>query len=80
VDEYNAIDKAFRVLLYLVILFTAGSPPRGTEMMSIKFMNTRDGLQDIFVFLGRVMMVTSYHKSQGITGKEKVILYHGDIH
>jgi len=45
-------------------------------MMSIKFMNTRDGIRNIFVFLGRVMMVTSYHKSQGITGKEKVTVYH----
>jgi hypothetical protein len=75
VDEYNGIDMTFRVLLYLVILFTAGGPPRGTEMTSIKFMNTRDGMRDIFVFLGRVMMVTSYHKSQGITGKGKVIVY-----
>ena len=29
VDEYNAIDREFRVLLYLVILFTAGGPPEG---------------------------------------------------
>jgi Orsellinic acid/F9775 biosynthesis cluster protein D len=80
VDEYNAIDREFRVLLYLVILFTAGGPPRGTEMMSIKFMNTRDGIRNFFVFLGRVMMVTSYHKSQGITGKEKVTPYYRYIY
>jgi hypothetical protein len=68
VDKYNAADVAFRTLLYLLILFTSGSPPRGTEMTAIKFMNTREGQRDIFASLGRIMMVTSYHKSIGITG------------
>jgi hypothetical protein len=75
VDDYNSVDKQFRILLYLVILFLGEGPPRGTEMMSIKFMNTCDGLRDIFIYLGRFMMVTSYHKSQGITGKQKVGCY-----
>lgn len=79
VDEYNAIDMGFRVLLYPIILFTAGGPPRGTEMTSIKFMNARDGMRDIFVFLGRVMMVTSYHNCQGITGKGKVLGHDRDM-
>jgi len=72
VDKYNELDVAFRILLYLLILFTAGSPPRGTEMTSIKFMNSRDGERDIKATLGRMMLVTSYHKSIGITGNANV--------
>jgi hypothetical protein len=68
VDKYNTLDVSFRIRLYLLVLFTSGSPPRGTEMTALKFMNTREGQRDILVSLGRIMMVTSYHKSIGITG------------
>jgi hypothetical protein len=72
VDKYNALDVAFRIILYLLILFTAGSPPRGTEMTAMKFMNSRDGDRDIKATLGRMMLVTAYHKSIGITGTSNV--------
>jgi hypothetical protein len=72
VDKYNALDVSFRIVLYLLILFTAGSPPRGTEMTAMKFMNSRDGERDIKATLGRMMIVTTYHKSIGITGNANV--------
>jgi hypothetical protein len=72
VDKYNALDVSFRIVLYLLILFTAGSPPRGTEMTAMKFMNSRDGERDIKAALGRMMIVTTYHKSIGITGNANV--------
>jgi hypothetical protein len=76
VDKYNRLDVTFRIILYLLVLFTAGSPPRGTEMTSIKFMNSRDGERDIKAMLGRMMLVTSYHKSIGITGNANVFTLH----
>lgn len=35
VDKYNALDVAFRIMLYLLLLFTVGSPPRGTEILMV---------------------------------------------
>jgi hypothetical protein len=72
VDKYNALDTEFRILLYLVLLIPSSSPPRGTEMTSLKFMNSQLGARDVEIFLGRVMLVTTYHKTQGVTGKPKV--------
>jgi hypothetical protein len=37
-------------------------------------MNTREGLQNVFVFLGMMMTVTEFHKSQAITTEQKVDL------
>jgi hypothetical protein len=63
VDKYNTLDIAFQLLLYLLILFMMKSPPRGMEMTSIKFMNSRDGMRDIKAVLGRLILMTTYHKS-----------------
>jgi hypothetical protein len=74
VDKYNAVDTRFRILLFLVVLFLSGGPLRGTETTSMKYMNTREGLQNVFVFLGMMMTVTEFHKSQAITTEQKVDL------
>jgi hypothetical protein len=72
VDNYNALDTKFRILLFLVVLFLSGGPPRGTETTSMKYMNTREGQRNVFVFLGMMMTVTEFHKSQAITMQQKV--------
>jgi hypothetical protein len=72
VDDYNVLDTKFRILLFLVVLFLSGGPPRGTESTSLKYMNTREGQRNLFVFLGKMMTVTDFHKSQAITMQQKV--------
>jgi len=72
VDNYNALDTRFRILLFLVVLFLSGGPPRGTESTSMKYMNTREGQRNVFIFLGMLMTVTEFHKSQAITMQQKV--------
>jgi hypothetical protein len=74
VDDYNTLDTKFRILLFLVVLFLSGGPPRGTETTSMKYMNTREGQRNIFVFLGTMMTVTEFHKSQAITMQQKVTI------
>lgn len=71
-DESNALDTKFRILLFLVVLFLSGGPPRGTESTSLKYMNTREGQRNVFVFLGMTMTIAEFHKSQGITMQQKV--------
>jgi len=57
VGKYQALDREFRELLYILVLATGGAPPRGTEMASLKYMNTQHGTRNIFISGGQVMFV-----------------------
>ena len=72
VDKYQALDREFRELLYILVVATGGAPPRGTEVSSLKYMNTQHGRRNIFVSGGQVMLVTEYNKTDSVTRKQKV--------
>lgn len=46
-DNYAKWDEQFREMLTLLMMFTCGLPGRGTEMTSLRWMNTVDGDRSI---------------------------------
>ena len=72
IDKYQALDQEFRELLYILVLAMGGASPRGTEMASLKYMNTQHGTRNIFVCGGQVMVVTEYNKTESVTKQQKV--------
>jgi hypothetical protein len=72
VDEYVKYDMAFRELLALLVMFTCGLSGRGTEMTSLRYMNTMDGDRMIYLEDGQFMIITEYHKSMALMEDLKV--------
>ena len=67
------VDSFLRRLLLLVHL-TAGQPARGTELLSVRCINTLNGQhRSIFIEHGIVSIVTTYHKGYHVTGTTKII-------
>jgi hypothetical protein len=66
--------KEARCRLAVLVHITGGGPPRGTELVSIKYKNSANSdSRGIFIKDGAVVFVTKYHKNIGQTGKGKVI-------
>lgn len=75
VDSIRAYHKEvarFLELLLLVVHLTAGQPARGTELMSLRYLNSSFH-RNIFVEHGLIATVTSYHKGYSIQGSTKII-------
>jgi hypothetical protein len=72
VDEYMKWDNMFRELIALLIMFTCGISGRGTEMTSLRFINTMDGDRMIYIENGQIMIITEYHKSMALMDDLKV--------
>ncbi|CAN9302546.1 unnamed protein product [Alternaria alternata] len=74
VRAYGQAMKEARRKLAALVHMTGGAPPRGTELVSIKYRNSANGDScGIFIEDGAVVFVTKYHKNVGQTGKGKVI-------
>jgi hypothetical protein len=71
-DAYRTAAEGFRELLMPAIAFICGMAGRGTEMLSLLFRNKGAAQRNIYVQLGCIMIITSYHKGQNITGTTKV--------
>ena len=71
-DKYNSWDVQFRELLAILIIFTCGISGRGTEMTSLRWMNTMDGDRGIYIEDGQLMLITEYHKSMALMDDQKV--------
>lgn len=72
VDKYEKWDQMFRELLLMLMMMTCGLSGRGTEMTSLKYMNTMDGDRNIYLEHGQVMFITEYHKSMALMDDVKV--------
>lgn len=72
-NKYAGQVAAFEDLLMFLCHITAGMPARGTEFTSVKIFNTWKSMRGIYIHDEAVMCVTEYHKSQGRTGKPRVI-------
>jgi hypothetical protein len=71
-DEYANWDEQFREMLALLMMFTCGLSGRGTEMTSLRWMNTMDGDRSIYIEDRQLMFVTEYHKSMALMDDQKV--------
>lgn len=66
--------KTSRQSLAALVHMTGGAPPRGSELVSIKFKNSANSdSRGIFIEDSVVCFVTRYHKNIGQTGTGKVI-------
>ena len=72
VKSYEDWDVHFRRILLVIISLTCGLSGRGTEMTSLKYMNTLVGDRGLLLKAGQFMAITEYHKSQAITDALKV--------
>lgn len=71
---YDSKVEAFLERMLLLVHLTAGQPARGTEILSLRHINTLHGHhRSIFVENGMVSLVTSYHKGYAVTGSTKII-------
>jgi hypothetical protein len=71
-DSYSKWDEQFREILALLMMFTCGLSGRGTEMTSLRWMNTMDGDRSIYIEDQQLMFVTEYHKSMALIDDQKV--------
>ena len=51
---------------------TLGLSGRGTEMTSLRYINTMEGDRSIYVEDGQLMFITEYHKSMALMKEVKV--------
>lgn len=74
VQRYKTKVEEFLESLLLLVHITGGQPGRGTELTSIRHMNTISGChRNIFADHGVINTVTTYHKGYSITGSVKII-------
>ena len=71
-DEYQADDDRFRELLAMLMMTTCGLSGQGTEMTSLRYINTMEGDRSIYIEDGQMMFVTEYHKSMALMDEMKV--------
>ena len=71
-DNYSKWDEQFREILAVLMMFTCGLSGRGTEMTSLRWMNTMDGDRSIYIEDKQLMFVTEYHKSMALMDDQKV--------
>src|ERR1700738_4086958 len=71
-DNYTKWDEQFREILALLMMFTCGLSGRGTEITSLRWMNTMDGDRSIYIEDHQLMFITEYHKSMALMDDQKV--------
>ena len=71
-DSYTKWDHQFRELLCMLMMLTCGLSGRGTEMTSLRWMNTMDGDRSIYIEDSQIMFITEYRKSMSLMDDQKV--------
>jgi hypothetical protein len=72
VKSYEEWDVRFRRILLVLLCLTCGLSGRGTEMTSMKYMNTLIGDRGLVLKAGQFMAISEYNKTQAITDELKV--------
>ena len=67
-----------RELLAILMMIVCGLSGRGTELTSLRYINTIDGDRGIYVEDGQIMFITEYHKSMAMMDDIKVQNKHID--
>ncbi|KAG9191444.1 hypothetical protein G6011_09532 [Alternaria panax] len=74
VREYEKAMQAFREHLLVLVHTTGGLPARGTEVVTVQYMNSPNGeSRGVFIEDGLMVYVTMYHKGIGASAKAKII-------
>jgi hypothetical protein len=74
VQAYGQAMKVARQELAPLVHMVPGGPPRGSELVTVKYKNSANGdSRGAGIEDGAVRFTTSYHKNIGQTGKAKVI-------
>ena len=72
-DYFNRI-RAFKDYLLILAQLSSGAPARGTELLSIRYKNTENGLiRSVFIEKGLISLVPTYHKGFIRSAKPKII-------
>ncbi|KAI4941648.1 hypothetical protein J4E91_010679 [Alternaria rosae] len=75
VAAYMRTVRRFKETLFALVHLSAGGPARGTEITSVQYKNSAEGVGHWGVFLDRglVSFVSTYHKGYDFTKKVKAI-------
>jgi hypothetical protein len=74
VESYLQLREEFLRQLLLLVHVTGGQSARGTELLTLQWRNTANGIRrNIFIEDGLVSFVTAYHKGYSVTGSTKII-------
>lgn len=74
IDRYLHRVDDFRELLLAAIYLLGGQPPRTTELLGLRFINTPyGGIRNIFIQHRMLCMLFTYHKGYQLKGQSKVI-------
>ena len=68
---YSHANKQFLQLLAVLIVMTAGLPPRRKELLGVSWCNDGNP-RNVFIYDGLVALITTYHKSQWRVGSRPV--------
>jgi superfamily II DNA helicase RecQ len=72
--DYQRKVEAFQEKLLLIMHMVGGQPARATELIGIRYANTKQGgLRNIFIDRGMMAFVSTYHKGYRSSGKMKII-------
>jgi hypothetical protein len=71
-DSYIKWKEQFREILVLLMIFIYGLSGHGTEMTSLRWMNTMDGDRSIYIEDQQLIFITEYHKSMILMDDQKV--------
>ena len=73
-EGYIQLATKFQRQLLACIHFTGGLPGRGTEITTMKWCNTRHVMRNIFVYHGRLIVITEYTKARYKTNQSFYIV------
>lgn len=72
--DYKKAMQAFREHLLVLVHMAGGQPARGTEVVTVQYMNSSNGeSRGVFIKDGLIVYVTMYHKGIRAIAKAKII-------
>ncbi|KAL8300987.1 hypothetical protein RB593_003818 [Gaeumannomyces tritici] len=75
VRKYAEAMRQFRAQLFALVHMTGGQPARGTELVTVQYVNggSAKDIRGVFIESGLVAFVTMYNKTMAVSAKAKVI-------
>jgi hypothetical protein len=70
VDAFLKAENALLTSLMLTVFLRSGQAVRSTELLSIECSNSRSSSRSVYIYQGRMMLVTRHSKARKSTNKE----------
>jgi hypothetical protein len=64
IQSYFKLANRLSSLLLVCIHFSGGMPGRTTEIATMRYLNTRKVMRNVFIHHGRLVLITEYHKAR----------------